>query len=85
MFALVGSTVLSIAQVGVTVGIGLLLDTLIVRTFLMPSLVALLGRWFWWPYLIGNRFTPRAQPGGPPRSQTSANSATRRVRSDMST
>jgi RND superfamily putative drug exporter len=85
MFALVGSTVLSIAQVGVTVGIGLLLDTLIVRTFLMPSLVALLGRWFWWPYLIGNRFTPRAQPAGPPRSQTAANSATRRVRSDMST
>ncbi len=30
MFALVGSTVLNIEQVGMTVGIGLLLDTLIV-------------------------------------------------------
>jgi putative drug exporter of the RND superfamily len=46
-FALAGSTVLSIEQVGITFGVGLLLDTLIVRTFLMPSLVALLGRWFW--------------------------------------
>ncbi len=51
MFALAGSTVLSIEQVGIPVGIGLLLDTLIVRTFLMRSLVALLGRWFWWPRL----------------------------------
>jgi RND superfamily putative drug exporter len=58
MFALVGSTVLSIAQVGLTICVGLLLDTLIVRTLLMPSLVALLGRWFWWPLL-----SPRiAQP-----------------------
>jgi putative drug exporter of the RND superfamily len=34
---------------GVTIGVGLMLDTLIVRTFVLPSLVALLGRWFWWP------------------------------------
>jgi uncharacterized membrane protein YdfJ with MMPL/SSD domain len=54
------------------VGAGLLLDTLIVRTFLMPSLVALLGRWFWWPYLIGTRV------------RAPANSATRRVRSAVS-
>ena len=49
MFALAGSSVLSIAQIGVTIGVGLMLDTLIVRTFVLPSLVALLGRWFWWP------------------------------------
>ncbi|OHV04502.1 hypothetical protein BKN37_09720 [Mycobacterium talmoniae] len=49
MFALVGSTVLSIAQVGSTICAGLLLDTLIVRTLVLPSLVASLGRWFWWP------------------------------------
>lgn len=90
MFALVGSTVLSIEQVGMTVGIGLLLDTLIVRTFLMPSLVALLGRWFWWPRLPnrprGRRFSAlRVQPDGGSGSQNSANWATRRVRSDLST
>lgn len=53
MFALAGSTVLSIAQIGVTVCIGLMLDTLVVRTFVMPSLARLLGRWFWWPGRVG--------------------------------
>ncbi len=49
MFALMASTVQPVAQTGLTVGVGLLLDTLIVRTFLLPALVALLNRWFWWP------------------------------------
>jgi RND superfamily putative drug exporter len=49
MFALAGSSVLSIAQMGTSIGVGLLLDTLVVRTFMLPSLIALLGRWFWWP------------------------------------
>jgi RND superfamily putative drug exporter len=35
--------------VGTTIGLGLLFDTLIVRSFMMPSVAALLGRWFWWP------------------------------------
>jgi RND superfamily putative drug exporter len=55
MFALASSSVLSIAQVGTTVGVGLLLDTLIVRTFVLPTLVALLGRWFWWPAQIARQ------------------------------
>jgi putative drug exporter of the RND superfamily len=49
MLALLGSSVLSIAQIGLTVGIGLLIDTMLVRTFLLPTLMVLLGRWFWWP------------------------------------
>ncbi len=52
MFALAGSSVLSVAQIGVTIGVGLMLDTLIVRTFVLPSLIALLGRWFWWPTMV---------------------------------
>lgn len=70
MFALASSTVLSVAQIGFTVGIGLLLDTLIVRTLLLPSLVALLGRWFWWP-----SWTAVHRPGhrsSPPGSATAA-------------
>jgi len=43
------STVLSVAQVGTTIGIGLLIDTLVIRTFVVPSVAVLLGRWFWWP------------------------------------
>ena len=38
-----------VGQVGTTIGLGLLFDTLIVRSFMMPSVAALLGRWFWWP------------------------------------
>ncbi|WP_102143855.1 RND family transporter [Mycobacterium hubeiense] len=49
MFAMVSSDVLSIAQVGSAIGIGLMIDTLIVRTFVVPSIATLLGRWFWWP------------------------------------
>jgi RND superfamily putative drug exporter len=55
MFALAASTVLSVAQIGVTVGVGLLIDTLVVRSFVLPSIVALLGRWFWWPTRIATK------------------------------
>lgn len=49
MLALLGSSVLSIAQIGLTIGVGLLIDTMLVRTFLLPAAMVLLGRWFWWP------------------------------------
>ena len=55
-----------IGQVGTTIGLGLLFDTLIVRSFMMPSLAALLGRWFWWPQRV--RVRPASQllrPYGP--------------------
>jgi len=38
-----------IGQIGTTIGLGLMFDTLIVRAFMTPSVAALLGRWFWWP------------------------------------
>jgi putative drug exporter of the RND superfamily len=65
MFALAGSSVLSIAQIGVTIGVGLMLDTLIVRTFVLPSLVALLGRWFWWPIPMSRRSRLRRERSNP--------------------
>jgi RND superfamily putative drug exporter len=49
MLALLGSSVLSIAQIGTTIAVGLLVDTLLVRALVVPSIVALVGRWFWWP------------------------------------
>jgi RND superfamily putative drug exporter len=45
----------AIGQVGTTIGLGLLFDTLIVRSFMMPSVAALLGRWFWWPMNVYRR------------------------------
>jgi RND superfamily putative drug exporter len=55
MAAMVFSDLRIIGQVGTTIGIGLLFDTLVVRAFLTPSIAALLGRWFWWPQLVRPR------------------------------
>jgi RND superfamily putative drug exporter len=68
VFALtMGSMVVSdlriMAQVGTTIGLGLLFDTFIVRAFMMPSIATLLGRWFWWPLVV------RTRPPRPPRTQ----------------
>jgi uncharacterized membrane protein YdfJ with MMPL/SSD domain len=40
------------ANAGAAIAIGLLLDTLIVRSLLMPSIATLLGRWSWWPQVV---------------------------------
>ena len=52
------SALMSLAQVGSTIGMGLLFDTLVVRSFMTPSIAALLGRWFWWPQRIRTRPVP---------------------------
>ncbi|HPZ95518.1 MAG TPA: MMPL family transporter, partial [Mycobacterium sp.] len=52
-------------QVGSTIALGLLFDTLVVRSFMMPSIAALLGRWFWWPQQIRQRPAPRPWPAPP--------------------
>jgi putative drug exporter of the RND superfamily len=38
-----------LTQVGVIVGVGVLLDTLLVRTLVVPAIALLLGERFWWP------------------------------------
>ncbi|MDH6245555.1 RND family transporter [Mycobacterium sp. OTB74] len=55
------SDLLSLSQVGTTIGLGVLFDTLVVRAFMTPSIAALLGRWFWWPQRV------RTRPAGGPR------------------
>jgi putative drug exporter of the RND superfamily len=37
-------------QIGVTVALGVLIDTFIVRSMLVPAITALLGKWAWWPF-----------------------------------
>ncbi|OBB23894.1 hypothetical protein A5792_31450 [Mycolicibacterium peregrinum] len=59
MMSMVASDLRIIGQVGSTIGIGLLLDTLVVRALMTPSIAALLGRWFWWP----QRVRPRPASG----------------------
>jgi RND superfamily putative drug exporter len=42
------SSVPFIQQIGVATAAGVLIDAFVVRTLLVPSLMALLGRWNWW-------------------------------------
>lgn len=55
MLAMLTSDLRTIGQVGTTVCIGLLLDTLIVRSFIVPCMIRILGPWFWWPTLVRTR------------------------------
>jgi RND superfamily putative drug exporter len=58
MSSFVFSDLRIVGQMGTTIGLGLLFDTLIVRSFMMPSIAALLGRWFWWPLKVRQRPKP---------------------------
>ncbi|EUA52848.1 MMPL family protein [Mycobacterium xenopi 3993] len=59
MLAMLTSDLRTIGQVGSTVCIGLLLDTLIVRSFVVPCILRILGPWFWWPTLVRSRPLPQ--------------------------
>jgi len=50
---------ITLTQIGIIVGFGVLLDTLLVRSLLVPAVVALLGRRFWWPGVLSRRGGPR--------------------------
>jgi RND superfamily putative drug exporter len=64
VFALVGgrqSGGSQIVDVGVGLALGIIMDTFVVRTILVPCTVVLLGRWNWWPTKLGRA---GQQPGG---------------------
>ena len=65
VFAIVGAQQGStqFRDVGAGLALGVLMDTFLVRTLLVPSTVVLLGRWNWWPSAMSR---PGAgQPGAP--------------------
>lgn len=50
VFAVLGVLpLIALYQIGIIVGIGVLLDTLLVRTVIVPSLAFITGKYFWWP------------------------------------
>ena len=55
MGSMASGDLLNVGQGGTTIGIGLLVDTLIVRSLMTPSIAALLGPWFWWPMKVRSR------------------------------
>lgn len=62
MVSMAVSKLIVIGQVGTTIGLGLLFDTLVVRSLMTPSVASLLGRWFWWPQRVRPRPVPRPWP-----------------------
>ncbi|MGA3057485.1 MAG: MMPL family transporter [Candidatus Limnocylindrales bacterium] len=58
--ALVTSPLQLLFQVGLTVALGVLIDTFVVRSLLVPAITAFLGEWAWWPW-----HRRSSEPSGP--------------------
>ncbi|HEY6794166.1 MAG TPA: MMPL family transporter, partial [Kineosporiaceae bacterium] len=56
-----GSGGSQVRNIGLGLTFGILMDTFLVRTLLVPSTAILLGRWNWWPSPLS-----RVTPPGPP-------------------
>ncbi len=54
-----------IRAVGFGLAIGILMDTFVVRTLLVPATVTLLGRWNWWPSRMSRRQEPEPAEAEP--------------------
>jgi putative drug exporter of the RND superfamily len=55
-----------IRDIGLGLALGILMDTFLVRTLLVPSTVVLLGRWNWWP----SKMSRMPVPPGPAEPST---------------
>jgi RND superfamily putative drug exporter len=75
MGGLLFSSIGIVVQGGFVIGVGILLDTFVVRTITVPAIAALVGRANWWPSTVGQRRSiqpgeskslPPAEPAGQP-------------------
>jgi putative drug exporter of the RND superfamily len=53
MAGLLFSSISTVVQGGFVIGVGILLDTFVVRTITVPAVAALVGRANWWPSRVG--------------------------------
>ena len=67
VFAVLGVLPLVVlAQLGVIICVGVLLDTLLVRTVLVPAIAVRMGDRFWWPRQLGGPTESREAPATAP-------------------
>lgn len=60
MWGLLFSSIGTVVQGGFVIGAGILLDTFLVRTILVPAMATLAGRGNWWPSRVTSRRSARA-------------------------
>ncbi len=53
MFGLLFSSITTIVQAGAVIGLGILLDTIVVRSITVPAIATLMGPFSWWPSQVG--------------------------------
>jgi RND superfamily putative drug exporter len=53
MFGLMTASIYTMAEAGFILGMGILIDTFIVRTITVPALAAMIGQRNWWPSHLG--------------------------------
>jgi RND superfamily putative drug exporter len=58
--------ILFLAQIAFIVAFGVILDTVLVRTLLVPAASYDVGRWIWWPSKLAKRDAPTAEPEAQP-------------------
>ena len=63
MGGLLFSSIGIVIQGGFVIGVGILLDTFVVRTITVPAMAALVGRANWWPSRLGARGRSRVVEG----------------------
>ncbi|MBS9534281.1 RND family transporter [Mycobacterium sp. M1] len=66
VFGLLFSHIGTVVQGGFVIGVGILLDTFLVRTVTVPAIAALLGKAAWWPSRLGagSAVSPSTGHGG---------------------
>ncbi|QIV85603.1 RND family transporter [Mycolicibacterium frederiksbergense] len=72
MLAMTVSSIAAIVQLGFIIGVGLLLDTFLVRTITVPALAVMLGEKNWWPSVVPSDLKRRLPFGkrGPAADET---------------
>jgi RND superfamily putative drug exporter len=79
MFGLTFGSIAGMVQVGFIIGVGLLLDTFLVRTVTVPALAVLIGKANWWP---AKNLKPLHGELDHPRAAKARNGADRDERQD---
>ena len=71
VFAVLGVLpLITLGQIGIVVGLGIVIDTFLVRTLVVPALFAILGAKMWWPNRPAE--SSAAQPGAQSASELAA-------------